>query len=65
MRIPEPYRTLARKARKQGWTITMTRGTHLAWTSPSGAVIYTPSSPSESRGYRNTRAEFRRAGLAA
>jgi hypothetical protein len=65
VRVPEPYRALARKARRKGWTITTTGGGHLAWTSPSGAVIYTPSSPSESRGYLNTRAQFRRAGLAA
>jgi hypothetical protein len=65
VKIPEPYRALARKARGEGWAITRTGGGHLAWRSPSGAVVYTPGTPSESRGYLNTRAEFRRAGLAA
>jgi len=65
VKIPESYRSVARKAKRQGWTITGTRGRHLAWTSPAGAVVYTPSSPSDSRGYRNTVALLRRAGLRA
>jgi hypothetical protein len=65
VKIPEPYRSLARKARDEGWTIAATRRGHLAWRSPSGALIVTPGTPSESRGYRNTVAAFKRAGLAA
>ena len=64
LRVPESYRKLARAARRAGWTITVTRGGHLAWKPPSGRVIYTPSTPSDRRGARNNMAELRRAGLA-
>ena len=64
LRIPESYRKLARAARRAGWTITPTRGGHLAWRPPSGRVIYTPSTPSDRYGARNHTAELRRAGLA-
>jgi hypothetical protein len=65
VKIPEPYRSLARKARDEGWTIAATRRGHLAWRSPSGALIITASTPSDGRAYRNTCADLKRAGLAA
>ena len=64
LRVPESYRKLARAARRAGWTITPTGGGHLAWKPPSGRVIYTPSTPSDRHGTRNTAALLRRAGLA-
>jgi len=63
-KLPECYRELARAARAAGWTITRRRGGHLAWRSPSGAVVFTPASPSDRRSVRNNAAELRRAGLA-
>ena len=64
LKLPECYRQLARTARAAGWEITRRRGGHLAWRSPSGAVVFTPGSPSDWRGIRNDIAELRRAGLA-
>lgn len=64
LKLPEPYRKLARAARSAGWSISYTDGGHLAWKPPSGRVIYTPSSPSGSRGIRDDIARLRRAGLA-
>lgn len=62
-RVPEAYRKIARAAKAAGWAITPTRGGHLAWTPPEGRVIYTPSTPSDCRSFRNNLADFRRAGL--
>lgn len=61
--VPEPYRRLARLARKAGWDISMTRKNHWAWRPPHGPVIYTPGTPSDWRHARNLAAELRRAGL--
>lgn len=63
-KLPEPYRKLARAARKAGWQITRRPGGPLAWTSPSGKVVFTPGSPSDRRGIRHDTARLRRAGLA-
>lgn len=63
-RIPKLYQPLARLARTSGWTITQTRNQHLAWTAPSGAVVFTGSSPKrDDRCLRNSAAVLRRAGL--
>lgn len=66
MKLPESYRDIARTARKAGWTITRRRRSgHLRWESPSGAVVFSPSTPSSSRSAENVLAELRRAGLQA
>jgi hypothetical protein len=64
--IPEALRSLARAARAaraKGWTIGLRGSGHLEWRSPDGEVIITPSTPSDHRSYRNSRARLRRAGL--
>ena len=63
LRLPEAYRKLGKAAIMAGWKITVTGGGHLAWRSPSGAVIHTSASPSDHRAVRNNLALFRRAGL--
>jgi hypothetical protein len=63
-KMPEAYRRLARAAVRAGWRIERTTR-HLAWTSPAGARVITPSTPGDSRGYRKDAARLRRAGLAA
>ena len=65
MKIPEQLRHLARLARAQGWVVSHTAGSHLAWRSPEGPVVITSSSPGDrtkhSRG--RIRSQLRRAGL--
>jgi predicted RNA binding protein YcfA (HicA-like mRNA interferase family) len=52
-----------RLAQSQGWRVAVTAGNHLAWRSPAGQTVYTPSTPSDQRGLLNARARLRRAGL--
>ena len=65
MKLPEPYRKLARAAREAGWTVTLTPGGHLSWQPPEGPAVITASTPSDWRGVRNGKARLRAAGLAA
>jgi predicted RNA binding protein YcfA (HicA-like mRNA interferase family) len=63
MRIPKDLRPTARRARQAGWTVTNTRGGHLAWKPPAGRTVYSPSTPSDSRSIANVIGKLRRAGL--
>jgi hypothetical protein len=63
VKIPEPYRKLARLARAANWEISWTRNNHLAWRAPDGPVVYSPGTPSDWRYARNLAADLRRAGL--
>ena len=55
---------LIRQAQRQGWSVQLRRGGHLAWKSPSGdGVVFSASSPSDWRANQNLRACLRRAGL--
>lgn len=63
MKIPSDYRPLAKLARDAGWTITFTRKNHLAWTSPDGKTVFSPSTPSDYRSLPRVISKLRRAGL--
>ena len=63
LKVPDGLRAMAALARRLGWQVTPTRSGHLAWRSPDGTVVYTPSTPSDYRAIRNARARLRRAGL--
>jgi hypothetical protein len=64
LKIPQHLRTLARKARAEGWTITVTGGGHLKWSSPHGPSVITGSSPHRKGfGPRMERRDLERAGL--
>jgi len=63
VRIPEPLRGLAKAARRQRWTITMSGSGHLLWRSPAGTTITTSGTPGDSRELPNVRARLRNAGL--
>jgi len=46
---------LAKRARKQGWTITLHKKSgHLEWRAPNGGVVFTASTPSDFRAIKNT-----------
>jgi len=56
--------SLIRTAQRQGWSVQVRRGGHLAWKSPSGdGVVFSASSPSDWRNLANVRASLRRHGL--
>lgn len=57
------YGRIAVVAAQQGWTITLTAGGHVRWASPTGAVVFSPTTPSDRRARRNTIARLRRSGL--
>jgi hypothetical protein len=63
VKIPRDYRTLAKRARNAGWSITQTGSGHLAWKSPAGRTVYCPSTPSDRRSLLNVVGKLRRAGL--
>lgn len=63
MKIPRDLRSAARRARAAGWTVTETRGGHLAWKPPAGRTVFSPSTPSDRRSVANVLGKLRRAGL--
>jgi hypothetical protein len=63
-KIPRDQRALARHARGQGWQLDLRGSGHVAWRSPSGAVLITSATPSDWRVLRKLRAALRRHGLA-
>jgi hypothetical protein len=38
---------LAKEAEHQGWVITLRNNSHMKWTSPTGAVVFTSATPSD------------------
>ena len=63
LHIPEPYRKLAKLAKRLKWRITPAGNGHLRWQPPAGPAVFTAASPSAS-GAREDRAKLRKAGLA-
>jgi hypothetical protein len=64
MKIPKDLRRHYVLARKRGWTITVTGGGHLRWTSPAGNPVFTPCTPGGgNRSLQNSVCDLQRAGL--
>lgn len=63
IRVVKELRPLVRAAIAAGWTVTKTGGGHLRFRSPTGALVFAPSTPSDHRSVKNTAAELRRHGL--
>ncbi len=56
--------SLIRTAQRQGWSVQLRRGGHLAWKSSNGnVVVFSASSPSDWRALPNLKASLKRAGL--
>lgn len=53
---------LARKARKQGWTVEVTRGNHLKFTPPNGRPIFGGLTSCQT-GVKKFSSQLRKAGL--
>jgi predicted RNA binding protein YcfA (HicA-like mRNA interferase family) len=60
MGAPKDVTKLIRKARKQGWTVEHTGGSHLKWTPPDGPFVITAQTP---RRTERLMAKLRKAGL--
>lgn len=64
MRIPKDYEDFAVAAEEQGWKLEKTKGGHIAWISPDGKKVFSPSSPGDrKRGRLNVRRKLRDHGL--
>jgi hypothetical protein len=50
-----------RKARAEGWTASLTRGSHVRLTYASGALVIASGSPGDHRAAHQLRADLRRA----
>lgn len=57
------WKSLMKTAKDQGWTVSKTRGEHLRWQAPTGKVVFSASTCSDSRGLANHRSLLRRNGL--
>lgn len=62
MSLKKDLETLVKKAEAQGFTVERTGGDHLKWTAPSGEFHFSPSTPSDTRGLKNTLADLERIG---
>lgn len=47
---------------EQGWKLSLTGGNHYKCVSPTGKVVFMPSTPGEGRSLKNMKAQLRRAG---
>jgi predicted RNA binding protein YcfA (HicA-like mRNA interferase family) len=54
---------LIKAAESQGWTVTYRGSGHYRFKSPSGAVVFTSSTPGGGRALANTKALLKRNGL--
>lgn len=64
IRVARELRHLVVAAISQKWEVVKTNGGHLKFTSPSGGIVFTPSTPGQGkRGIENATAELRRKGL--
>lgn len=63
MKIPREFAPYARQAVLRGWRVEPTKNLHLKWIAPSGAIIFSSSTPSDRRAALNLRSQLRREGL--
>jgi hypothetical protein len=60
VRLCGDYRQVILNAKRRGWVVTPTRGGHVKLTYPSGAIMFTCSTPSDWRAGRNLDRQLRR-----
>lgn len=63
MSLRKDMEQLARDAEEQGWEVRVLKSGHRCWTSPSGAKVFTSSTPSDPRTLMNHRALLRKHGF--
>lgn len=59
------FRDLMRAAEKAGWKIEQGRAGHLKWKSPTGQMVVSSATPSDSRAIKNHLALMRRYGYSS
>jgi hypothetical protein len=59
------YKKVFRKARQQGWKVTISNGNHwkLVPPDPTRKILFTANSPSDYRAFRNFLADMKRNGF--
>lgn len=57
------FRDMIKAAERAGWTVERRHGGHLKWKSPTGAVVFSASTPSDHRAIKNHMSLLRKAGL--
>ena len=59
------YKSVFKKARRQGWTVTITGGCHwkLVPPNPDAKIIYTARTPSDYRAFANFLSDMKRSGF--
>jgi predicted RNA binding protein YcfA (HicA-like mRNA interferase family) len=50
-----------RKAVREGWAATLTKGSHVRLIHPGGAIVFASGTPGDHRVIRNVKADLRRA----
>ena len=48
---------------KAGWSVTLTKGGHFKWVSPSGGFFYSAQTPSDHRAIKNIKRDIKNNGL--
>jgi hypothetical protein len=57
------FKQVIKIAESKGWVVCLTKGGHLKWTSASGQVVFSASTPSDGRAVKNLISELRRHGI--
>jgi hypothetical protein len=63
MSLVKELRALLTLAENQGWRVTMTQKNHYKLVAPNGKVVFTSSTPSDSRAIKNIERDLRSGGL--
>ena len=63
MAMSKDVANLVKQAEAQGWVVTLSKGNHIKWTSPSGASVFTASTPSDWRVLCNIKRDLRKYGF--
>ena len=54
---------LQEQAEQQGWKVTLTKGNHFKWVSPTGNVFFSSSTPSDINAVNQVRRDLKRRGF--
>lgn len=54
---------LAKKARKDGWDVSVTGGNHIRWTDPGGSVVCVSGLTGATPGWIKAKNQLKKAGL--
>jgi hypothetical protein len=63
MSIRKELKILIDEAYKQGWEVTITNSNHLRWRTPSGGIVFTSYSPSDTRALYRIRKDLKLNGF--